>query len=144
MYRQAVTLPADNPATVFEDFFNANGWPAAWRNGIHPFHHFHSTAHEALGVYRGTATARFGGEDGVDLTVSAGDVIIIPAGVGHKALEASADFGVVGAYPAGSGPDLRRGAPGERPATLDAIARVPVPARDPVHGSEGPLHAHWS
>ena len=60
VYRQAVTLPNDDPATVFEALFTANGWPAAWRNGIHPFHHFHSTAHEALGVYRGTATARFG------------------------------------------------------------------------------------
>ena len=63
VYRQAVDLPDGDPATVFEALFTANGWPAAWRNGIHPFHHFHSTAHEALGVYRGTATARFGGEE---------------------------------------------------------------------------------
>ncbi len=144
VYRQAVTLPDDDPASVFEALFTANGWPAAWRNGIHPFHHFHSTAHEALGVYRGSATARFGGEGGVDLTVSAGDVVIIPAGVGHKALEASRDLGIVGAYPAGSGPDLCRGAPNERPATLDAIARVAVPARDPLYGAEGPLREHWS
>ena len=144
VYRQAVTLPEDDPATVFEALFTANGWPAAWRNGIYPFHHFHSTAHEVLGVYRGTATARFGGEDGVDLTVAAGDVVVIPAGVGHKALEASRDLGIVGAYPAGSGPDLCRGAPGERPASLDAIARVALPARDPLYGAEGPLCRHWS
>lgn len=144
VYRQAVTLPDDDPASVFEALFTANGWPAAWRDGIFPFHHFHSTAHEALGVYRGSATARFGGEGGVDLTVSAGDVVIIPAGVGHKALEASRDLGIVGAYPAGSGPDLCRGAPNERPATLDAIARVAVPARDPLYGAEGPLREHWS
>ena len=144
VYRQAVTLPDSDPATAFEVLFTANGWPAAWRNGIHPFHHFHSTAHEALGVYAGTATARFGGESGVDLTVSAGDVVIIPAGVGHKAIEASADLGIVGAYPAGTGPDLRRGAPGERPASVGAIARVPVPARDPLYGAEGPLRRHWS
>jgi len=144
VYRQAVDLPDRDPASVFEALFTANGWPAAWRNGIHPFHHFHSTAHEALGVYRGTATARFGGEHGVDMTVSAGDVVIIPAGVGHKAIEASADLGIVGAYPTGTGPDLCRGAPGERPASLDAIARVPVPARDPLYGAEGPLREHWS
>ena len=138
------TLPEDEPATVFEALFTANGWPAAWRNGIYPFHHFHSTAHEALGVYRGTATARFGGEGGVDMTVSAGDVVIIPAGVGHKAIEASPDLGIVGAYPAGSGPDLCRGAPGERPASLAAIARVTVPARDPLYGAGGPLREHWS
>ena len=144
VYRQAVTLPEDDPATVFEALFTANGWPAAWRNGIHPFHHFHSTAHEALGVYRGTATARFGGEGGIDMTVSAGDVVIIPAGVGHKAIEASADLGIVGAYPAGTGPDLCRGAPGERPASLAAIARVAIPARDPLYGASGPLREHWS
>jgi len=143
VYRQAVTLPSDDPATVFEALFTANNWPAAWRNGIHPFHHFHSTAHEALGVYRGTATARFGGEGGVDLTVSAGDVVIIPAGVGHKAIEASADLGIVGAYPTGTGPDLCRGAPRERPASIAAIARVPVPGRDPLYGAEGPLREHW-
>ena len=144
VYRQAVTLPEDDPAAVFEALFTENGWPAAWRNGIHPFHHFHSTAHEALGVYRGTATARFGGEGGVDMTVSAGDVVIIPAGVGHKAIEASADLGIVGAYPAGTGPDLCRGAPGERPASLAAIARVAVPARNPLCGTGGPLRRHWS
>ena len=144
VYRQAVDLPDGDPATVFEALFTANGWPAAWRNGIHPFHHFHSTAHEALGVYRGSTTARFGGEGGVDMTVSAGDVVIIPAGVGHRAIAASADLGIVGAYPAGSGPDLRRGAPNERPATLDAIARVAVPARDPLYGAGGPLREHWS
>ena len=144
VYRRAVTLPEDDPAAVFEALFTENGWPAAWRNGIHPFHHFHSTAHEVLGVYRGTAIARFGGEGGVDMTVSAGDVVIIPAGVGHKAIEASADLGIVGAYPAGTGPDLCRGAPGERPASLAAIARVAVPARDPLYGTGGPLRRHWS
>ena len=61
VYRRAVTLPEDDPAAVFEALFTENGWPAAWRNGIHPFHHFHSTAHEALGVYRGTATPPFRG-----------------------------------------------------------------------------------
>ena len=58
VYRQAVTLPEDDPATIFEALFTANGWPAAWRNGIYPFHHFHSTAHEAHGVYAGTAAVR--------------------------------------------------------------------------------------
>ena len=145
VYRQAVDLPDGDPATVFEALFTANGWPAAWRNGIHPFHHFHSTAHEVLGVYRGTATARFGGEDGVDLTVSAGDVVIIPAGVGPQG--ARGERGprhrrcVPGRDPA---PTSAAGVRQERPASLDAIARVAVPARDPLYGPEGPLREHWS
>lgn len=144
VYRQAVTLPEHDPATVFESLFTANGWPAAWRNGIYPYHHFHSTAHEVLGVFAGTATALFGGESGIRLTVSAGDVVVVPAGVGHKAIEASTDLGIVGAYPAGTRPDLCRGAPGERPGCLDAIARVAIPDRDPLYGDEGPLRRHWS
>ena len=144
IYRQAVALPEDDPAAVFEALFTANGWPAAWRNGIHPFHHFHSTAHEALGVFRGTATACFGGEHGVEATVSAGDVVIIPAGVGHKGLAASPDLGIVGAYPEGTGPDLLRGRPGERPDCLRAIARVAVPDGDPLYGRAGPLRRHWA
>ena len=126
-----------------KSLFTANGWPAAWRNGIYPYHHFHSTAHEVLGVFSGTATALFGGESGIELTVSAGDVVVVPAGVGHKALEASTDLGIVGAYPAGSRPDLCRGAPGERPGCLDAIARVGKPDRDPLYGERGPLQRHW-
>jgi len=144
LYRDAVALPRADPASVFEALFTANGWPAAWRNGIFPFHHFHSTAHEALGVFAGSATARFGGESGVDVTVSAGDVIVIPAGVGHKAIEASTDLGIVGAYPTGTSPDLCRGTAGERPVCLAAISQVAVPALDPLYGGEGPLRQHWS
>ncbi len=144
VYRQAVDLPEEDPAAVFEALFTANGWPAAWRDGIHPFHHYHSTAHEALGVFSGRATACFGGEHGARMTVSAGDVIIIPAGVGHKGIEATRDLGIVGAYPTGTSPDLLRGLTGERPASLVAIARVATPRSDPVYGAEGPLCEHWS
>ena len=144
VYRHAVALPEDDPGAVFEALFTANGWPAAWRNGVHPFHHFHSTAHEVLGVFSGRATACFGGECGVRMTVSAGDVVVIPAGVGHKGIEATSDLGIVGAYPAGTGPDLCRGLSGERPACLEAIARVAVPRSDPVYGAGGPLREHWS
>ena len=148
VYRRVFTLTQDDPAdpaAVFEAIFGANGWPAAWRDGIHPFHHFHSNAHEVLGVYRGRAVACFGGAHGVLMTVSAGDVIVIPAGVGHKGIEATPDLGIVGAYPAGSSvPDLCRGLPGERPACLEAIARVAVPLQDPVYGAGGPLCERWA
>jgi uncharacterized protein YjlB len=34
--------------------FAQNGWLGAWQNGIYSFHHFHSIAHEVLGVVAGT------------------------------------------------------------------------------------------
>src|SRR5215472_10634801 len=60
VYRQSV--PAD-PAAI-ERIFTTNRWPAAWRDAVHPFHHFHSDAHEALGVASGSAKVRFGGPAG--------------------------------------------------------------------------------
>ena len=67
--------------------------------------------------------------------VEAGDVIVIPAGVGHQNLGASPDFHVVGGYPVGQQPDLLRGNPGERPAADDRIATVPLPSKDPIRGA---------
>ena len=143
-YPGAVELSGRDPASVFERLFTANGWVGCWRNGIFPFHHFHSTAHEVLGIYSGRAEARLGGEGGITLALEPGDVLIIPAGVAHKRLSAAKGLGVVGAYPSGQHPDMCR--PGED--TLEAAARrvagVSIPARDPVHGANGPMHARWA
>ena len=54
VYRQAVTLPSSDPATVFETLFAEHQWGSSWRNGIYGFHHYHSTAHEVLGCFVGT------------------------------------------------------------------------------------------
>jgi uncharacterized protein YjlB len=68
---------------------------------------------------------------------------VIPAGVGHQNLGSSADFLLVGAYPRGQRWDLCRGLAGERPQVLHNIARVPLPAADPVYGAKGPLVERW-
>jgi uncharacterized protein YjlB len=143
VYGQAVTLPADDPAALFEAVFAAYQWGNGWRNGIYHFHHYHSTAHEVLGVFCGQATVQFGGAQGIVLPIRRGDVVIIPAGVAHKNLGASRDFGVVGAYPWGQRWDTCYGKPGERPRADHNIARVPLPYADPVYGLQGPLVAYW-
>jgi uncharacterized protein YjlB len=143
VYAGAVDASGADPAARFEELFAANGWSGAWRDGIYPFPHYHSTAHEVLGIARGEAKVRFGGAQGVVVTVRAGDVVVIPAGVGHQNLGASQDLLVVGAYPGGTDFDLCRGQADERPRVLDNIADVGLPAADPVHGRGGPLLAHW-
>ena len=143
IYLTALEGTAGDLAAAFEDRFAANRWGGSWRYGVYPFPHYHSTAHEVLGVARGTATLRLGGGNGIEIPVSAGDMVVIPAGGGHQNLGSSPDFLVVGAYPEGQEPDLCRGRPEERPRVLDNIARVPLPERDPVHGAEGPLAERW-
>jgi uncharacterized protein YjlB len=141
VYRAAV--PAD--AVAIERTFAANRWPPAWRDGVHPFHHFHSTAHEVLGVARGEATVLFGGPAGEALTVHAGDVVVVPAGVAHCNQSQSGDLLIVGGYPDNaSRPDLRRGTAAEHDASVDAIKAVPLPQADPVRGQDGPLRRLWA
>ena len=143
VYHGALKLSGADPAAIVERVFAVNRWGDSWRDGIYPFHHYHSITHEALGVFRGSAVVRFGGERGQTLKVAPGDVVIIPAGVGHKNLGASHDFSVVGAYPDGRDLDLKHGRAEERPAADAAILRVPLPSADPVYGAGGPLFSYW-
>ena len=143
IYQGALALPRRNPAVLVEDLFESNGWNRSWRNGIYGFHHYHSTAHEVLGVYSGFAKVQLGGDNGIKQTVRCGDVVVVPAGVAHKNLGDGDNFRVVGAYPSGQSPDMCYGKTGERPQADGHIAGVSLPPMDPVYGSSGPLMVHW-
>lgn len=135
LYRAA--LPAGSSAADYEARFARHRWTNAWRDGVYPFHHYHSTAHEVLAISAGRATLRLGGEGGQDVAVAAGDVLVLPAGTGHKRIAASEDFQVVGAYPDGRDWDLIRADQASEEdvrRALANIARVPVPEKDPVTG----------
>jgi uncharacterized protein YjlB len=142
VYRGVLPLEGD-AATACLARFARHGWTGGWRNGIYSYHHFHSRAHEVLGIVRGEARVRFGGPGGRTVQVSAGDVVVVPAGVGHKNEGASADLLVVGAYAQGREPDLRRGQEGSHSEVVAAIAAVPLPGSDPVDGPGGPLSQRW-
>ena len=116
--------------------FAEHGWGGSWVDGILPFHHYHSTSHEALAVVAGRATVELGGPQGEAFEVSAGDVLVLPAGTGHRRASSKPGFTVVGAYPAGQeNYDLLRGDdPAETEAARERIAVLPAPPRDPVGG----------
>lgn len=130
-------------AEWLEQKFEENNWTNSWRNGVFDYHHYHSITHEVLGVYSGKALLHLGGEQGEKLEVSAGDIIVIPAGVGHKNLE-SENFQIVGAYPNGSDYDINTGKQGERPETDRNIANVLVPEKDPLLGTSGGVPEIWN
>jgi uncharacterized protein YjlB len=126
-----------------EELFASNGWLGSWRDGIFSFHHFHSTAHEALGIVSGSARVMLGGPGGKQFDVGVGDVLVLPAGTSHCNQGASGDLLVVGAYPDGMSWDLRRGDPAEHEEVLANIGAVPLPDTDPVGGPDGRLLELW-
>lgn len=141
IYRNAI--PAEGEmAPRFEKCFRENGWQGTWRNGVFDYQHYHTGAHEVLGIAGGRARLLIGGPDGMELSVNAGDCLVLPAGTGHKRIDASRDFLVVGAYPPGQHPDIQTGPASE--AQLQKIADLPVPATDPIGGAEGAVQRFWS
>jgi uncharacterized protein YjlB len=142
VYR-AVLETSSRAVAACEALFARNGWSAAWVNGIYGHHHYHSTAHEVLGITAGSVRVRLGGEGGRTVELRAGDVVVIPAGVAHKNKGATPDLVVVGAYPGGKSPDMRRPAAQEHEGAIRNIKGVALPGCDPVYGKSGPLCRLW-
>ncbi|MGX1322230.1 uncharacterized protein YjlB [Bradyrhizobium sp. USDA 377] len=144
-YRGAVKLKGRRfpPEVIIDTLFDTNGWGRSWRDTVYGFVHYHSQIHEVTGVARGTARIECGGIKGRILSVKAGDVLVLPAGTGHRLIESSRDFLVVEAYPPDGTydecTDMR-----ERPDAVKRIARVRKPKTDPVHGTGGALLISWA
>ncbi|MCA1367392.1 cupin [Bradyrhizobium sp. BRP14] len=140
VYHRAIDVSGD-AARDFEMRFRANDWGGLWRNGVFGYQHYHSQAHEVLGIATGSARLLIGGPAGRELEVAAGDVIVLPAGTGHRRLGASDDFLVVGGYPPGQRGDIQR--PPATEADRAAIPSVALPRLDPVLGADGPAVTVW-
>jgi uncharacterized protein YjlB len=125
---------ANAPADIHA-LYGENGWSGLWTWEVFAYHHFHPDAFEALAVARGGATLMLGGPQGENVDVSAGDVVILPPGCGHKLVSKRDGFQVCGAYPPGQEDyTTLREDDGYNDATLRTIRSVEPPETDPVYG----------
>ena len=112
-----------------------------WRYTMYSDSHFHSTTHEVLSIASGSAKCCFGHEynpDRVEAVLQKGDVVIVPAGVGHRLLEDYGSFQMVGSYPVGKSWDMCYGRPGEE-EKVSGIRKLSWFERDPIYGDMGPV-----
>ena len=115
-----------------------------WRDIILSYDHFHSNTHEVLGLGFGEVKLKIGGSSGEIFTLTAGDVIIIPAGVGHHSISEHSNYQFVGGYPNGNNWDLKTGLEeGERANILNNLSNVKIPKTDPLYGIGGRLFEIW-
>ena len=146
-----------NPLMIYHGAFNAT--PAEltrrleavgevmpqWTYTMYSQTHFHSTTNEVLAVVAGRARLCFGGENNPERfepTVQRGDLIIVPAGVGHRLLDdvGRESFKMVGSYPHQKQWDMCYGQPGEE-ERVNGIRNVEWFHQDPLYGADGPaLH----
>lgn len=133
LYRKAFTADTPDLPSVIEERFAKNNWTGSWRASVFPFHPYHSTTHEVLAVYRGTATLQLGGEQGRQFAVQPGNVIVTPAGVAYKRMESSRAFSVVGASPGGRQWDLLRGLPASARRSIAILP--PCRCRKPIRST---------
>lgn len=115
-------------ARAMDACFAKHGWHTLWQGSLYNIHHYHATTHEAIGVVNGAGTVQFGGPQGPEITVHAGDALMIPAGVAHCLKSEEPGFLVHGAYPADCTPDMNYGEPHERPDADRQIRKAPLPS----------------
>jgi len=113
VYRGVLETGADAAASCVA-LFERNGWTGAWRNGVYLHHHYHSNAHEVLGIAAGWVRVRLGGERGRTVEL-----------------------------PRGQNPDMGRPGATDRVSAGRRIDAAPLPTGDPVHGASGPLLERW-
>ncbi len=123
--------------------FKRNGWQGTWVYTVYPFWHFHTRGHEVLACVSGSAQIGLGGDNGFQADVAAGDVCVIPAGVGHRRLDASADFQMAGGYPPGQQGNIVRPGDIDIGEAIRAIARLALPDADPITGQADGVVTIW-
>jgi uncharacterized protein YjlB len=142
-YPNGLQLPLLFSAMHVKKIFEKNDWGNNWRSGIYTYHHYHSITHEVMAIIKGKTILQLGGDNGIELSIQKGDVLVIPAGVAHKNLGKEKDVIAIGAYPGGGDYDMNYGNAGERPAADNKIKKIPVPSTDPLMGHTNGLPKIW-
>jgi uncharacterized protein YjlB len=136
LYRGVLAPHTANKADTFRARFKKSGWAGIWTDTIYDYTHFHSNAHEVLGIAEGKVTLRLGGEQGSILRLKAGDMLVLPAGIGHRRVGDDEGLKVIGACPRGQSHfDMKRKGRTTR--------KVLLPSEDPFYGPDGPLIRAW-
>ncbi|KAL4767068.1 hypothetical protein BDW60DRAFT_227067 [Aspergillus nidulans var. acristatus] len=143
-------LPSHPSEETVTQFLTANQWEKRGTWGHITIRHFHPNSHECYGIFRGSSKLLLGAgagdrAGGFELSVQAGDVIVLPAGIAHSCVESSEDYQYIGVYPQRC--PRWRNEMGNRPIDLRSLReeteRVAIPEADPVYGAGGPLLALW-
>ena len=143
IYRQILDRQTADKDKLFKSHFEKNGWRGNWTGFVFDYHHFHTTSHEALAVARGHITVLLGGEGGKEFKLETGDLIVLPAGTGHKMTSSSENLIIVGAYPEGQEDyDICRSL-FKCPDAEEKIMNLALPVSDPFYGATGPLLKEW-
>jgi uncharacterized protein YjlB len=121
-----------NVLAFFYETFSKNGWGNNWQDIINTADHYHSTTHEVLGIAQGEIKLQLGGENGIQILVQAGDVLLIPAGVGHYALEDHRNYLVVGGYPESAEWDMIFNDPEQYTIAKERIKNLPMYKKLPI------------
>ncbi len=124
--------------------FERNGWQGTWVYTVFDYWHYHVEGHEVLACVAGEASVGFGGEGGAEIAMGPGDMVIIPAGVGHKRLSGGSDFQVVGAYPPGQNGAITKAGGMAVAEAVRRIAGLPLPERDPATGETPGAISAWA
>jgi uncharacterized protein YjlB len=136
IFRGVIAPQVARKAPRFRRAFKKNSWIGLWTNTIYDYTHFHSNSHEVLGIAEGTVTVKLGGAAGRLFRLKAGDMLVLPAGVGHCRVGDDEGLKVIGAYPPGQSHFNMKRKGQARP-------EVPLPPTDPFYGADGPLVRLW-
>ena len=121
--------------------------------GMVKMHHYQPLSHKCYGIFQEASTSHLGSGPldetgmGIEIYVSTGDVIVIPAGVAHCSINESAkgEYRYCGVYPreAPRWDNNYCKAPEEAESKAAVARNVAMPEQDPVYGVDGPLMQIW-